>query len=338
MELISIIVPVHNVEQYLPACIDSIVNQTYRNIEIILVDDGSTDNSGKICDEYAAKDNRILVIHKNNAGVSLARIDGFDACHGVLVMFVDSDDYVSYDIVEKMYNDLMKFDVDMVSCQVYEVVDGAINETIVRPRVGFYDKEDIIGLLQTRFLYDREIKMAGITGYLWSRLIKSTYIRECLQCGLGMIHSEDQVGVMNLLYNIKSMYVQKEYLYYYVQHDNQTTKSHNSFFWNNFEIYFKRIVQMDEKNYLKEQLQLRALMMLKMLIKMELSNNQHNVFYRVMNIRNQFSNIMFSMINDIKTDTFSTKEKLQYFLIKHRMFFCYSLFMYINYIRKRFVE
>lgn len=338
MELISIIVPVYNVEQYLSACLDSIVNQTYRNIEIILVDDGSTDNSGKICDEYAAKDNRILVIHKNNAGVSLARIDGFDACHGVLVMFVDSDDYVSYDIVEKMYDNLKKFDVDMVTCQVYEVLNGTISETIVRPRAGVYDKEDIIDLLKTRFLYDRELKMAGITGYLCSRLIKSIYIRECLQCGLGMIHSEDQIGVLNLLYNIKNMYVQKEYLYYYVQHSNQTTKLHNSFFWNNFEIYFKRIVQMDEKNYLKEQLQLRALMMLKMLIKMELSNNQISVFNRVMNIKKQYSNIMFSMINNIKTDAFSTKEKLQYTLIKYRMFFCYGLFIYINDIRKRVVE
>ena len=92
--LISIIVPVYNVDKYLSKCIDSIISQTYNDIELILVDDGSPDNSPKICDEYARKDNRIIVIHKENGGVSSARNAGLDIAKGKYIGFVDPDDYI----------------------------------------------------------------------------------------------------------------------------------------------------------------------------------------------------------------------------------------------------
>ena len=90
---ISIIVPIYNVEKYIRKCIESIINQTYRNIEIILVDDGSPDNCGKICDEYAKKDSRVKVIHKKNGGLSDARNKGTEVATGEYIMYVDSDDY-----------------------------------------------------------------------------------------------------------------------------------------------------------------------------------------------------------------------------------------------------
>ena len=92
--LISIIVPVYNVEQYLSRCVDSLVNQTYHNIEIILVDDGSPDRSGEICDEYAKKDKRVKVIHQSNGGLSDARNTALDIAKGDYLMFVDSDDWI----------------------------------------------------------------------------------------------------------------------------------------------------------------------------------------------------------------------------------------------------
>lgn len=98
--IVSVIVPVYNTERYLSKCIDSIINQTYRNIEIILVDDGSLDNCGKICDEYAGRDKRIKVMHKKNGGVSSARNCGLDIASGEYVFFVDSDDYVELDAIE----------------------------------------------------------------------------------------------------------------------------------------------------------------------------------------------------------------------------------------------
>lgn len=93
-ELISIIVPIYNVEKYIHRCIDSIINQTYKNIEIILVDDGSSDNSGLICDEYAKKENRINVVHKENGGLGFARNSGLDVAKGKYVTFIDGDDYI----------------------------------------------------------------------------------------------------------------------------------------------------------------------------------------------------------------------------------------------------
>ena len=110
MPLISVIVPVYKVENVLNYCIDSILNQTYKNFELILVDDGSPDNSGKICDEYAKKDSRITVIHKENGGVSSARNCGIDAAKGKYICFVDSDDYPCKNYLLDMVNMCKKFD------------------------------------------------------------------------------------------------------------------------------------------------------------------------------------------------------------------------------------
>lgn len=121
--LISIIVPVYNVEKYLPKCLDSIMNQTYKNLEIILVDDGSTDNSGIICDKYSEGDRRIKVIHKENGGLSDARNKGLDIAKGEYVGFVDSDDYIAEDMYEYLYAFILENNLDVAmcaSCDVYE--------------------------------------------------------------------------------------------------------------------------------------------------------------------------------------------------------------------------
>ncbi len=122
--LVSIIVPVYKVEKYLSRCVDSLINQTYKNIEIILVDDGSPDNSPKICDEYASRDSRIRVIHKENAGVSEARNTGIDSAKGDYICFVDSDDYVREDMVERLISPANENNSDMVVASGYYKVYG----------------------------------------------------------------------------------------------------------------------------------------------------------------------------------------------------------------------
>ena len=107
MILVSIIVPVYNVEKYLERCIDSLVNQTLKDIEIILVDDGSTDDSGNICDKYAKKDKRIKVIHKENGGLSDARNIGLSIANGRYLQFVDSDDFIHKQMIEILYNTII---------------------------------------------------------------------------------------------------------------------------------------------------------------------------------------------------------------------------------------
>lgn len=115
-ELVSVIVPIYNVEKYLKRCLDSIVKQTYTNLEIILIDDGSPDRCGEICDIYEKEDRRILVIHKENGGVSEARNKGIDQATGRYIVFVDADDYIEEDMIEKLYCAVLKYDADIACC------------------------------------------------------------------------------------------------------------------------------------------------------------------------------------------------------------------------------
>ena len=116
LDEISVIIPIYNVEKYLEKCIDSVLAQTYRNIEIILVDDGSTDKCADICDSYLKKDSRVKVIHKVNGGLSSARNAGLDIAEGDFISFVDSDDFIEKEMLEKLYEALMEADADMAVC------------------------------------------------------------------------------------------------------------------------------------------------------------------------------------------------------------------------------
>ena len=131
----SIVIPCYKVEQYLPKCVESLCNQTLKDVEIILVDDGSPDNSGRICDEWAAKDERIKVIHKNNGGVSAARNDGLKIAQGEYVLFCDSDDWMDEDALNNLYQAGIQNNADIVIGDVSQV----FGERIVP--VHFYDKE-----------------------------------------------------------------------------------------------------------------------------------------------------------------------------------------------------
>jgi glycosyltransferase involved in cell wall biosynthesis len=128
VEKISVIVPVYKVEKYLRSCIESIQNQTYKNLEIILIDDGSPDNCGAICDEMAKKDKRIKVIHQENGGVSKARNNGIKAATGDYIGFCDSDDYMDIDMYETLYNTIKKYNADiaMVSLTLHDLTGKEI--------------------------------------------------------------------------------------------------------------------------------------------------------------------------------------------------------------------
>ena len=117
-DLISVIIPVYKVEKYLDECLASVTGQTYRNLEIILVDDGSPDRCGEICDQWANKDNRIRVIHKQNGGLADARNAGIDVATGDYISFVDSDDYVDEDFLEGLYSALKKFNTKLAICNM----------------------------------------------------------------------------------------------------------------------------------------------------------------------------------------------------------------------------
>ena len=135
--LITIVIPIYNVEEYLEKCVNSVINQTYKNIEIILVDDGSPDNCPRMCDEFAKNDERIKIIHKKNGGLSDARNAGIDIATGKYITFIDSDDYVSDDYVEYMYRLLKENNTKMSTCETQVVnieqpqnINNIFNENI----------------------------------------------------------------------------------------------------------------------------------------------------------------------------------------------------------------
>ncbi len=125
-KLISIIIPVYNVERYLRECIDSIIAQTYKNLEIILVDDGSSDKSGEICDEYSKKDSRIKVIHKKNGGLSDARNVALDITKGDYIGFIDSDDYIEKDMFQILYNLAEEYNAEISSISFYKMLENKV--------------------------------------------------------------------------------------------------------------------------------------------------------------------------------------------------------------------
>lgn len=126
LPLISVIVPVYNADKYLKKCLDSIVHQTYRNLEIILIDDGSTDSSGKICNEYSKKDDRIIVVHLDNCGVSSARNYGLEIAKGEYIGFVDSDDYISEEMFETLFHAMEEDGSDFACCNYIQINEEGI--------------------------------------------------------------------------------------------------------------------------------------------------------------------------------------------------------------------
>ena len=169
---VSFIVPVYNVEQYIRQSLDSILNQTHRDIEVILVDDGSTDRSGAICDEYAAKDSRVRVIHKENEGTGYARNTGMDAASGEYLYFCDPDDFVSPVLIEDNYRIAKENDADMVTFgykTVWRKENGVSRnreEVVIPPVLGAYNRES----------YWNRFQEFGIGGTVWNRMFRRSFI------------------------------------------------------------------------------------------------------------------------------------------------------------------
>ena len=151
--LISVVVPVYNVEKYIDRCLNSIINQTYRKLEIIIVNDGSTDNSRKIIDKFSKMDSRIIVIDKNNGGLSEARNVGINAATGDYITFIDSDDFVSYDYIEYLYSLIEKYKVKVAS-SFYQIISS---EDEIKTNEEYIDKKLTAREAVNKMLYRENI-------------------------------------------------------------------------------------------------------------------------------------------------------------------------------------
>lgn len=214
MKLVSIIVPVYKVEQYLPRCIDSILAQTYTNFEVILVDDGSPDKCPQICDDYAKKDKRIKVIHKANAGVSEARNTGIDIAKGDFICFVDSDDYVTPSYLELLITKQEKTGADIVFGRYFEEFNGS-----------FYMKdEDLIDLTDNRNYNLFFVGTNNVMGAIWRLLINKELLKN-IKFDKKLKYCEDLYFVLKLLKTNCKISCIDIPIYYYVYNPSSITKT-----------------------------------------------------------------------------------------------------------------
>ena len=215
--LISVIVPVYNSEKYLDQCNTSIVNQSYNNLEIIYVDDGSSDNSGVILDEFAKKDDRITVIHKENGGVSSARNKALDIMKGEYVTFIDSDDYVDKDYILSLYNNLIKTDADISIC-IFEEVDEKGNHIS-------YERSGEAITVNVDDNYDLFSYYAGKRTCVM--LIKTSLfkVEPPIRYDASLIIGEDKLVFNQLLVRCKKISYSPDALYKYVRHSESAMRS-----------------------------------------------------------------------------------------------------------------
>lgn len=207
---ISVIVPIYKVEKYLNRCVDSIINQTYQNLEIILVDDGSPDNSGLISDEYASIDHRVKVIHQSNGGLSDARNAGIDIATGDYIGFVDSDDFIHPDMFRDLYDRIQKHDADIAQCSYRAVTEdtfidpGADNEKVI-------NNLEALELIYTRYNVDYVVA--------WDKLYRK-HLFDSIRFPKAKIH-EDEFTTYKLFYlSGKIVVFDKKYYYYYQSPDS----------------------------------------------------------------------------------------------------------------------
>ena len=259
-DLVSVIVPVYNVEQYLDKCIDSIVHQSYKKLEIILIDDGSKDSSGQLCDKWKQMDNRIKVIHKQNEGLGFARNSGLEIATGKYIMFVDSDDYIDENMVEKLYVKLQTTKSDTIFCGLNRVYpDGRSVEVPAVYNDQSFEGKDIINnvLLEMIGSKPQDKEDANLFMSVWHALYSKEVIDKWNICfpSERIIMCEDiMFHIQYLRYANKVTYI-SESLYYYRVNQKSLSQTYDSTRFDRQKVLSRAIISeldkfVDSKEYL----------------------------------------------------------------------------------------
>lgn len=216
MPKLSVIVPVYNTEKYLRECIDSILAQTFTDFELILVDDGSTDKSGEICNAYGQMDRRVRVIHQKNSGVTAARKRGVEVAEGAYISFIDSDDWIEPNMYQDM---LMKADLhnaDMILCDM--LVERQAERAVVHSSnlTGLFASEQLEKQIYVNMLFDFSKNAPGLSLSLWNKLIKSTIIKPVFdELPNDLTYGEDAVGSLICLLRSKCIFIMENSAFYH---------------------------------------------------------------------------------------------------------------------------
>lgn len=223
--LVSVIVPIYGIENYLPQCIESLLDQSFLDFELILVDDGSPDNCPKICDDYAKKDSRIEVIHKENGGLLSARKAGLEAAKGHYVSYVDGDDWVDRYYLDVLYKLAEANSSDLVVTGHFREFDGKI-ETIRPHYTGIFEEDEIRSSILPKVIYNGRFCEHEISTYVWNKLFKKDLLMKVLyDIPNQIIMGEDAAITYSYLALSKKLTISKIPLYYYRQRHDSIVKS-----------------------------------------------------------------------------------------------------------------
>ena len=221
-DLITVIVPIYKVEAYMSKCVDSIINQTYSDIEIILVDDGSPDNCPKLCDDYRSRDKRIKVVHKENGGLSDARNTGIKYAKGKYIMFIDGDDYIKPDMLEVMHKVIVHDASDMVICN-YELV-GEDGKVTVSERHSIYEPHNKKIVIDEKIFWDNYYEYDYLYYVVaWNKLYDRK-IFDNIAYKKGAVH-EDEIILHRIVRKCNKISCIPQKLYMYVQRENSIMHS-----------------------------------------------------------------------------------------------------------------
>ena len=324
-ELISIVIPIYNVEKYLEKCLSTVVNQTYENLEIILVDDGSVDNSGKICDKYKEKDLRIKVIHKENGGLSDARNVGIKVATGKYIAFLDADDYVALNMYEKLYN-IVKKEKAEIGISGYSRIDENNKETQYPLDAEKYPKDrnilcNMIGTLPT------EAKDINIGMSVWKCLYNLDIIKEnkLFFKSEKVYISEDIIFQIEYFGYVNKVGLVRDPLYKYRYHENSLSiKYKEDRFEKQKVLYLKEKDMLEKKGWLnaevRDRLNRTFLMKTKACIKSEVLGNKGTKKNRLENISNILNDeLLTKVIEQYPIKKINFKLKIYILMIKFKL-------------------
>ena len=225
-QLVSIIIPIYGVELYLKQCIESVLSQTYQNLQIILVNDGSKDKCSEICDYYAIKDTRIQVIHKQNEGLVNARKSGLAIAKGEFVTFVDGDDWVGENFIYNLIEPSLKYDIDFTIAGFIREFYGKEDKILPKLPTGYYSSESLVNTIFPNAIYNGIFFQHGISTYVWNKLFRISKLKQFLSLiDKNIVMGEDAALTYPYLFNCKSVYITNATDYYYRQRPNSIVKS-----------------------------------------------------------------------------------------------------------------
>lgn len=224
--LISIIIPIYNSEAFLDKCIQSAINQSYSNIEIVLVNDGSIDSSGEMCDTYAATDSRIKTIHKKNGGLVSSRKAGLLASTGEYVMYIDGDDWIEHRLVEDFVNEITKHNPDVIIPAHIVNLEGREDILVNSISPGFYNRERLVTEVHPKMLYTGKFAQFGIFTYTWGKMYrKELLLQNQLKVDESIVMGEDALCLYPTLLDAESIVILKQPYYHYRQRADSQIKN-----------------------------------------------------------------------------------------------------------------